>query len=180
MGYRQIENKIKILTCSFRVTKNHNLRIFNVKTGFTLVELLIVIAITLILAMAAVPIYGNLQVSSQLNENTSLLIQNLRTAQERSMSRVNNSSHGIKFFSDNYVLYQGSSYGTRTQVYDRVTDLGSAVSLQWSLSGSGQLDEINFSKSLGVPDMTGTVTLSHSVGDMSVINTNEFGAVEKQ
>ena len=148
--------------------------------GFTLIELLIVISITLILAVAAVPIYGNLQISSQLNENTSLLIQSLRTAQERSMSRVNNSSHGIKLLSNSYVLYQGSSYSVRTQAYDRIIDLGDTIDLGWSLSGVGQSDEVNFSKSLGVPDMIGTITLTHDTGDIKTVEINALGKTEEQ
>lgn len=148
--------------------------------GFTLVELLIVIAVTLILAVAAVPIYGNLQVQSQLNENTSLLIQSLRTAQERAMARVNNASHGIKLFSNSYILYQGSSYAERSQSYDRTIELGDAISVEKSLSGTGEDDEINFSKSLGVPDMTGTITLTHDTGDVKTIEINAFGKTEEQ
>ena len=149
--------------------------------GFTLVEVLIVISITMILAAVTVPIYGNLQVSSQLSKNTSLLIQNLRTAQEWSMARLGSSSHGIKLFPNSYVLYQGSSYATRALEYDRTTILGDTVNLGWSLLGAGQPDEINFSKSLGVPDMTGDITITHDIGlDSKTVNVNSFGKVEEQ
>ena len=78
--------------------------------GFTLVELLVVIALTLIIAAAAIPIYGNLQVSSQLNENTSQIIQALRTARERSLAGFNNEAHSVEFQSDRYILSPGSDY----------------------------------------------------------------------
>jgi len=164
--------------------KNYRLNFNNYKfsspRGFTLIEVLITLAITMILTVATVPIYGSLQTSTQVNENTSLLIQSLRTAQERSMSRVNNSSHGIKLFTHSYVLYQGSSYSLRTQVYDRTIDLEDAVSLSWNLSGVGQIDEINFSKSLGEPDMTGTINITHDIGNTKTIEINSFGKVEEQ
>ena len=48
--------------------------------GFTLIELLITISITVVLAVAAMPIYSKFQVHSQINESTSLIIQTLRTA----------------------------------------------------------------------------------------------------
>jgi len=78
------------------------------------------------------------------------------------------------------VLYQGSSYNERTSSYDRTINLTEAIDLSWSLSGSGQSDEINFSKSLGVPNMTGTITLTHDTGNVKIININEFGKTEEQ
>jgi prepilin-type N-terminal cleavage/methylation domain-containing protein len=68
--------------------------------GFTLIELLIVIAITIILAGVSFPIYGNLQVGARLNESSSLLVQSLRIARERSVSGYNNSDHGVYFLKD--------------------------------------------------------------------------------
>jgi len=151
------------------------------RLGFTLVELLMVIAISLILAVVAVPIYGSLQVKSQINESTSLLIQNLRISKEKSMARFSDSAHGIKFFSDSYVAYQGNSYSTRTASYDRNFDLGGEVELQWSLSGSGQSDEVNFSKGLGNPDMVGTIEVaSQTIGSSKTIEINEIGTVQSQ
>lgn len=149
-------------------------------SGFTLIEVLITLAITMILTVATVPIYGNFQTSSQINENTTLLIQSLRTAEGRSLSRVNGSSHGIKLFNHSYVLYQGSSYSSRTQAYDRTIDLGNTIVLNWALSGVGQPDEINFSKSLGVPDMIGTITITHDMGNTKTIGINSFGKIEEQ
>ena len=94
------------------------------------------------------------------------------------MARVNNSIHGIKLQENSYVLYQGSSYATRTQEYDRVTEL-EGISLSWSLSGSGQTDEIIFSKSLGVPNMIGTITLTNEDNKTKTISINEIGKIEQ-
>ena len=78
------------------------------KKGFTFIELLIVIAIVLVLVVASAPIYGNLQVSAQLNESTSLIIQTLRTAKARSIAGINNDIHGVSFQIDKFTLFQSS------------------------------------------------------------------------
>ena len=152
--------------------------------GFTLIELLIVITITLILFVATVPIYGNLQVSSQLNENSSQIVQTLRVARGRSVARVNNDQHGVYFAidvlgsQDKYVLYQGSNYSSRDSSYDREIILDQVLNL--SLPGGENEYEINFSKGLGVPNNTGTITLTHDIqGDRQII-INKFGMVEEE
>jgi len=145
--------------------------------SFTLIELLIVIAITLILAAVVAPIYGNLQVSGQLNENSSQAIQTLRTARGRSMARYNKAQHGVYFQTDRYTLYQGTSYGERVSAYDREVVLDEALS--FSLPDGGSEYEINFSKGLGLPDATGTITLTHDVSGSRSIIINSFGMIEK-
>jgi prepilin-type N-terminal cleavage/methylation domain-containing protein len=135
--------------------------------GFTLVELLIVIAIALILVTVSVPIYGNLQVSAQLNENTSQMIQTVRIARVRSVARVNNASHGVYFeinpgADDRHILYQGDAYATRDMAYDRAVTLNPSLTLSTTLVGA----EVNFSKGAGASTTTGTVTLTHDLLSM--------------
>ena len=150
------------------------------RQAFTLIELLIVIGIMLILAAVVAPIYGNLQVSGQLNENTSQIIQTLRIARERSIARLNNASHGVYFQADRYTLHQGTSYVLRESEYDREVILDDALGLSWSLTGTGEEDDINFSKGLGVPNKTGTITLTHDVSGTRQIIINSFGMVEEE
>ncbi|MDA2936197.1 DNRLRE domain-containing protein [Patescibacteria group bacterium AH-259-L05] len=148
--------------------------------SFTLIELLIVISVMVIVIAAGVPLYGNLQVTSQLNENTNQIIQTIRTAHQRSVSRVNDSSHGVRFeinpsSNDQYILYQGSSYSTRDSSYDRTVTLDSPLHIATTLSGN----EVNFSRSLGTPNTTGSIVLSHDTTGTRAISINSFGIVEE-
>ena len=148
------------------------------KLGFTLIELLMVIAITLILVVMTVPIYGNLQVKSQLGETTRQIIQTLRIAKENSIARVNNTNHGVYFAISSYTLYQGDSFAGRDSDYDREESLSDTLTLAWNLVGGGQ--DINFSMSLGEPNATGVISLSHSAQGTSTVSIMEYGLVEKQ
>ena len=143
--------------------------------GVTLIELLIAIAIMAIISAAAIPIYGNLQVSSQINENTTLIIQTTKTARQNSISRVNDLSHGVKFLTDSFVLYQGTDYNTRLADYDRLIPLSSSLSLSTTFTNN----EINFSRSLGTPNETGIITINHSLGKTKTIQINKFGTIEE-
>lgn len=144
--------------------------------GFTLVELLISLAIGMILVAVVTPLYGNLQVSTQLSTNSSQISQNIRLAKEKSIASLNDSAHGIKFFSDHYVLYQGSSYDLRSISNDLNYSIPSSIITTSSLTNN----EINFSKGLGVPNNIGTITLTHSTDGIKHIIINELGIVTEQ
>lgn len=146
------------------------------KSGFTLVELLVTIAIIVILSVAAMPIYTNLQVDSQLNESTSLIIQTLRTAKERSEARLNNDNHGVWFGLNSYNLYQGGSYSIRNIDYDRVQNVDNSVRILTDIANN----EVNFSKGFGLPDSTGTITLVHDTGEARYIVISSNGRIEEQ
>ncbi len=125
-------------------------RLNHKKNGFTLIELLVVIGITAILVMASLPIYGNLQISAQLNGNAAQIAQNLRLSREQSLAGLNAAAHGIKFFPNQYVLYQGSSYALRNVSYDRTYNLAGVLTLSTTIPG----DEINFSKGPTLPALS--------------------------
>ena len=83
--------------------------------GFSLLELLITLGLVMILASATIPIYGNFQGSTQINEATMQIIQTIRIARGNSVDGLNNSSFGVYFeinpsANDKCILYQGSSY----------------------------------------------------------------------
>lgn len=151
------------------------MRLNHKKNGFTLTELLIVIGIMTITVVASLPIYGNLQISAQLNDNTAQIAQNLRLSREQSLAGLNAAAHGIKFFPNQYVLYQGSSYASRNVSYDRTYDLAGVLTLSTTIPG----DEINFSKGLGAPSASGIITLTHAVNGVRQVTINSFGVVEE-
>ncbi|MDD4333098.1 MAG: hypothetical protein PHT51_03220 [Patescibacteria group bacterium] len=141
--------------------------------GFTTIELFIVVGIMVIIIAGALPMYSNLQVTSQLNETNSQIAQTLRIARQQSVARLNNINHGVKFTANSYTLYQGSSYALRDITYDRTISLDSALTIATTLTS----DEVNFSLATGIPDNTGTTTLTHSAGGTRQVNVNSFGVV---
>lgn len=145
--------------------------------GFSAIELLIVVSITILLAAAALPIYGNFQSSTYLNERAAEIIQTLRLAQARSMARMNDVPHGVYFDinlsgPDRLILYQGADYLNRDISYDRTIVLEDSLSLTASFG-----NEVNFSRGLGAPSTTGNITLTNALGKSIVISINSLGRV---
>lgn len=150
------------------------------QTGFTLIEVLIIMAIVITLSLVAIPISNNIQIGAQLNDSSSGIIQAIRTAQNQANAGLNNSSHGVYFDinpsgTDSYILYQGDSYSTRNSDYDRIFLINSSIELSTTLTG----DEITFSKNLGKPDKTGSISLSHESGDTRSMSINSFGLIDE-
>ncbi len=152
--------------------------------GFTMIELLLVIALSFILVIASLPIYGQLQVRAQLQETSAQIVQALRIARENSIARYGGNSHGVFFNinpngSDSYIFYRGDSYATRDTAYDIVYTLDQALiitNLNFTLSGDSI--DINFSPGLGRPNNMGSFMLTHVVQGETIIRLNDLGSVE--
>jgi len=142
------------------------------KKGFTLIELLLVIGIVVTLSVLTVPIGIRFYQSQILEDTSENILITLRRAHMQAVSQKNDSSFGVKFYPDSYILFQGDSYDLRDQSEDEIFNLTSGVSIDGS-------DEISFSKLEGLSGSN--VNLSVSLYNKSQnINVNEQGKVEKQ
>jgi prepilin-type N-terminal cleavage/methylation domain-containing protein len=171
----QIKSKMSGVKC----------QVSGVHGGFTLVELLVVIGVSVILAAAVAPVYGNLQVGAQVDAIATEAVQYLRTARTQSVARLNALGHGVYFdlnsgSDDRMILYTGPSYAGRTATYDRIETLDSALSFSYSgFTLTGTDIDVNFSKGLGMPDNTGTLTITHSTQGSKSVIVNGMGTVEQ-
>lgn len=167
-----INNKIFRLKISH--LKNIEKNNFNQK-GTTLIEIFLVVAISSILLVASFPIYGNLQVSSQVNTLSRNIMQTVETAKFKSVSGYNNSAHGVYFESGRFTLYQGFSYSLRDSSYDRVVLVDDAITITTTLAGN----DVNFSKFLGYANSSGSITLNHSATqEQARITVNSKGLAQ--
>ena len=112
--------------------------------GFTLIEILIVIFLIFILASFVVSVGLNFYKSQQLESQSQTILQTLRRAQSKAMSVEMDSSFGVYFANDHYILFKGNSYLTRDTQYDEVFDSPEII----NVSG---LNEIVFLKFEGLP-----------------------------
>ena len=140
--------------------------------GFTLIEVLLIIAIIIALALLTLPIGINFYKTQQLDTVTNGIIQALRRAQLKAMSQTND-NFGIYLGSGQtgqYSLFKGDSYEDRTdeEVFDIIN----------SISFSG-VSEVVFSKLQGLPTLTGSgddIILTAD-SETRIININEIGRI---
>ncbi len=137
--------------------------------GFTLIELIVTIAMLTTLAGIAIPVYNTFFTSSELNLATEGVVRMLRRAQTYSRGSNFDSGWGVRVQVGSATLYKGSSYATRDTSYDENILIAS------SMTPSG-ISEISFSKLTAQPNTTGTITFANQT-ETRTITVNAKGTV---
>lgn len=140
--------------------------------GFTLLETLLVLSILSALVFLTAPIGLTFYQTQALDEATLSTIETLRRAKFNAIFQRNDSAFGVKFMSDSYTLFQGDSYTSREENEDEL------FLLPADITTSG-ISEIVFSKMTGVPNSTGTITLTLGTRDESII-VDDPGVIDRQ
>ena len=142
------------------------------ENGFTLLELFIAMGIIVIIASLTIPIGINFYKTQLLDEVSVDVLSALRRASAQASYQKNDSAFGMKFLSGSYVLFQGSSYATRTISEDEEFFVSGGTSF-------GGINEVVFSKYFGLPGASGTITLSLS-GQTQTLYISTQGRIERQ
>ena len=139
------------------------------ENGFTLLELLLSVAIISLLAGLSLPVYRTLLSKNDLDISATVTASSLRRAQTLSQAVDGDTTWGIKVQSGNIVIFKGASFATRDTTFDETFDVPTTI----GVSGS---TEIVFAKFTGLPQTTGTINLS-SETDSKTVTINEKGMV---
>ena len=139
-------------------------------SGYTLLEILLTIAVVGILAGLAIPVYQSFEVKNDLDLATHTIVQEVRRAQALSEASDGDSSWGAKIQNNDVTVFRGSSYAARDPQFDEV------FSFFGTLTVSG-LQEIVFEKFTGTPQSIGTTTLVSVTNESTAIVINSKGVV---
>lgn len=154
--------------------------------GFTLLELLLVIAILSIILMSGVSVTYSYFVRTQVDNAISVLIETLRRTQTLSRNAVDDSAWGVKINERSVILFKANdgdadgnpdsySQASRDESMDREYDLPGEV----NIASTGQV-EIIFNKLTGEPRIGSLLTIRvDSTSDYSrEIKVNQLGAID--
>ena len=144
--------------------------IFSANHGFTLLEVLLVIASITLIAGIGMPVYQSFQVKNDLDVATNTIAQSLHRAQLLAEANDGDTNWGVGIVGGSIVVFKGASYAGRDSAYDEI------FSVPTSITPSG-LSEIVFAKFTGLPQSTGTTTLTSTTNEVRTLNINSRGTV---
>lgn len=145
------------------------LKKLNHERGFTLLELLLSVAVISTLAGLSLPVYRTLLQKNDLDIAVVSVAQSLRRSQMLSQAVDGDTTWGVKAQSGSIVMFKGVSFAARDANFDETFDVPSTI----SMSG---VTEIIFAKFTGFPQTTGVINLSTEI-DSRTVSINEKGTV---
>ena len=143
--------------------------------GFTLIELIIVLAILSIVGALSVPFLQTFQVSQDAITYSNTVIQTLRRAQQQAIAGQTGTGWGVYFDNTNkqFILFRGDSFTTRDPEYDLVTSYPAGFTVATDFS-----DEVYFSLYSGLPSATGAVVVTSQNNQVKTVSINSLGLIE--
>jgi prepilin-type N-terminal cleavage/methylation domain-containing protein len=140
-------------------------------SGFTFIELILVIALILVLGTMSTGFAARFLTQNAVDNTTDQFVSSLRKAQLNAMMGKQNSNWGVNYASNTITLYRGNSFATRTAAFDERYTVNTAV----SVSG---FSELNFTRMTGAPGSTPTFTISGN-GNSNTVTINSQGVVNR-
>ncbi len=141
------------------------------KKGFTLIEIILSIAIITVITGIGIPVYQSFQNRNDLDIATVTFVQNLRRAQVLAQSVDGDANWGVIAQSENIILFKGDSFNNRDSSFDEVYEVSPSI----TFSGT---EEYVFNKFTGFPQATGSLTLTSLNNETRTITINEKGMAD--
>lgn len=138
--------------------------------GFTLLEVLLSIALIGLIAGTAIPLYVSFQNRNDLDIAATTFAQSIRRAQVLSQAVDGDMNWGVSVHTAEIVIFKGTSYATRDVSADEVYDISSSV----TVSGT---QEYVFATLTGLPQNNGTITFTSVNNESRNVTINAQGTV---
>ena len=139
--------------------------------GFSLIEVLLVIALIGALFSASVPAFVQMQAINDLDTAVTLTVESLRQAQTHAVAGDGDSIWGVRVGTNDTTLFRGTTYATRTIAWDSVAGWQNTI----AVSGTS---EFTFTKTEGRPTTASSVTLTTASGTARTITVNSLGMID--
>jgi prepilin-type N-terminal cleavage/methylation domain-containing protein len=142
--------------------------------GFTLIEVLLSVAIITLLTGISVPIYASFQTRNDLDLTTQGIADMLRRAQAYARGVSGDSQWGVEVQSGTVTLFKGATFSGHDTSYDETTTIPA------SMNATG-FTEVLYSKLGALPTFTPaastTLTLTTNANETRTITVNAKGMV---
>jgi prepilin-type N-terminal cleavage/methylation domain-containing protein len=142
--------------------------------GFTVIEILVVLAILGFLIMIVVPSFQTMRSNQILKSAVLDVVSALEKSKSQTLSSIDSSEYGVHFATDEVVIFKGQTFSSGDPNNEKVP-LSSGVSVS-AINLTGGATDFYWNKLSGVPTKTGSVTVSTS-STSKIITISATGAV---
>jgi len=139
------------------------------KSGFTVFEIIFVMGFFVFLGAISLPFSIDAYQHYILSTETQMMVSILRRAQDMAMANKYEDSFGISIQENQYVLFRGTSYLSRTISFDEIYPKAKSIAIAPS-------NDIVFESVSGEPDEAVMLTFSNTNSSQK-IDINSQGAI---
>ena len=130
--------------------------------GFTLFEVVIIVAILIILALTAIPYFRSFQQEADLINSVEEIINTLRLVQSKTLASEGPDQWGVRFTTsaipNQYTVFRGETYAFRQPSFDNTYLLPANIEI-YQVDLAGGEPEVVFNRLVGSTDQSGTIDL---------------------
>lgn len=140
---------------------------YNLMCGFTLIEIVVSIAILLILLMVSIGAFRSLSDKQILSQDSDRVLSAIQRARSQTLASTNNQQYGVHFDQDMYTVFAGTTYmsGAPDNVESRINPRA-----EISTVFAGGESDLIFKKLTGDTDEHGTITISLKQNPSKFVN----------
>ena len=145
--------------------------------GFTLLEIIIAVAILLLIAAATMFFFGDIRNYEALSRDTTSVISNLERARSLTLAGQDASQYGVHFDNETVFLFRGTSYAASGEI--QATQLHSSITFD-DINIANSSSTVVFDRLKGSTVNSGTITLRHTGTDATTtVIINNTGIIER-
>jgi len=146
--------------------------------GFSLIEIVIALAILILIIGLAFASYRYFEKKTELETSTQKIVSILKTAQTKTLASEDDSSYGVHFEENRYILFKGETYQIETEE-NKVNQLPSRLEVS-DIDLNNESIDVIFQKISGQTEQYGTIILSSidQPENSKTINIQPSGQIE--
>lgn len=152
----------------------------NYKSAFSVIEIVVIIAIGLILATITVSAFTGMRSRQALNATVEIISSTIQNSQAKTLASKKSKNYGVRFETNRLVMFEGGAFTEPNTANKEIKFSNLAEISIISLNGGGQ--NMVFERLTGETNQYGSITirLKNNMSETKTITIEKTGSVSIQ